>query len=259
MRNCLAPKTFLLLLFVSSVCSNANPEEAFLSPAGTVLQFSVSAVYRSSSGAKQFEVAAEPVKVVVLQTASLTIQAERLLTVSLSGTNAVIPISVRNTGNGPDHFALTASGQGWAVRFVPADNTQDQDSLPPVDSVETPVLSPGESFRFAVSVTVPASLDSDVRRSIEVKAASAFDPNQQSTASFAVVGLANPLLGDVNGDGRLGIADVTTAVRIAFKLLTPSPMQVRAADVAPPASPDGLVTIGDVVGILRMVMGLESK
>lgn len=259
MRNCLALKTFLFLLFVSPVCSSANPEEAFSSPAGTVLQFSVSAVYRSGSGAKQFEVAAEPVKVVVLQTASLSIQAERLLTVSLSGTNAVVPLSVRNTGNGPDRFVLTVSGQGWAVRFVPADNTQEQDSLPPIDSTETPVLAPGESFRFAVSVTVPASLDSDVRRSIEVKAVSAFDPNQQSTASFTVVGLANPLPGDVNGDGRLEIADVTMAVRIAFRWLTPSSMQVRAADVAPPANPDGLVTIGDVVGILRMVMGLESR
>jgi len=260
MGKYLALKSVLLLMLFVSTGAGADPGEALSIPAGTILQFSVSAAYRSGSGSRQFEVAAEPIKVTVLQTASLSIQAERLLTLSPSGTTALVPLVVRNTGNGLDSFELTASGQGWFIRLTQADGVEEQDLLPPFDFMETPALAPGESFRFAASVTVPNSLTSDSRQKIEVKAVSTFDPGQQSTASFTVVGLANPLLGDVNGDGQLGIADVTMAVRIAFGLLNPSPLQIRAADVAPPAGPgDGRVTIGDAVSILRMVLGLENN
>jgi len=64
--------------------------------------------------------------------------------------------------------------------------------------------------------------------------------------------------GDIDGDGRLAITDVTLALRIAVGLKADAtPAQIKAGDVAPKGTPDGKITIADVTRLLRRVVGLE--
>ncbi len=65
------------------------------------------------------------------------------------------------------------------------------------------------------------------------------------------------LMGDLNGDGKVSLGDAVLALRIALGVLTPTPDQVKMADVAPKPGGDGKITVGDVVRILRRSVGLE--
>lgn len=65
------------------------------------------------------------------------------------------------------------------------------------------------------------------------------------------------LMGDLDGNGKVNLGDAVLALRIALGVLTPTPDQVKLADVAPKPGGDGKITIGDVVRILRRSMGLE--
>jgi sugar lactone lactonase YvrE len=57
--------------------------------------------------------------------------------------------------------------------------------------------------------------------------------------------------GNVNGDGKLNIQDVTLALRAAVGLLSLPPRWLEAADL----NDDGQVTIQDVVQVMRIVTG----
>ena len=60
--------------------------------------------------------------------------------------------------------------------------------------------------------------------------------------------------GDVNGNGKVDVADATLALRFAVKLDTPTDAQKAAADV----NGNGQVDIADVTVILRVAVGLAS-
>jgi hypothetical protein len=68
-------------------------------------------------------------------------------------------------------------------------------------------------------------------------------------------------LGDVNGDGRVNLADAVLAARLAVGAAELSPERLKAADVSPcpgKGAPigDGKITIADATRLLRYVMGL---
>jgi hypothetical protein len=85
------------------------------------------------------------------------------------------------------------------------------------------------------------------------------------TVSYPVAEATAPpavKLGDVDGNGTVGISDVVLLLRAVAGLATLTPDQQKAGDVAPAgtggAPPgDGKVTISDVVRLLRFVAGLE--
>ncbi|MGQ9525361.1 MAG: discoidin domain-containing protein [Armatimonadota bacterium] len=63
------------------------------------------------------------------------------------------------------------------------------------------------------------------------------------------------LLGDVNGDGKLGIPDATIALQIAVGILKdPTPQQIAAGDI----NKNGKIDIPDVTKILRAAVGLDK-
>jgi hypothetical protein len=68
--------------------------------------------------------------------------------------------------------------------------------------------------------------------------------------------------GDLNGDGKVDIADALLALRIAVGIDTALPAKFAAGDVAPlvngKAAPNGVIDVGDVVVILRIAIGLLS-
>ncbi|HEY3281593.1 MAG TPA: hypothetical protein VGN26_04915 [Armatimonadota bacterium] len=72
------------------------------------------------------------------------------------------------------------------------------------------------------------------------------------------------LMGDVDGDGRIGIKDVISVLKIAAGLTVPNERESFLGDVAPrpgvgglPAG-DGVVNIRDVIAILKVVAGLTD-
>jgi hypothetical protein len=69
---------------------------------------------------------------------------------------------------------------------------------------------------------------------------------------------AAPGTGDVNGDGKVDLADVILAQRIALGLITPTAEQKAAADVAPLGDPDGVIDAADVALILRKALGIDA-
>jgi len=84
--------------------------------------------------------------------------------------------------------------------------------------------------------------------------ADGLDPATTLDATFTLGGKP----GDINGDGKVTAADATVALRIAVKLVEPTPEQVLAADVYPKGAPDGKVTVSDVTLILRTALGLDT-
>jgi len=60
--------------------------------------------------------------------------------------------------------------------------------------------------------------------------------------------------GDVNGDGKVAIADATIALQLAVGLLKPTPEQLAAGDL----DGDGKVSIAEVTQILRAAVGLAQ-
>lgn len=82
-------------------------------------------------------------------------------------------------------------------------------------------------------------------------------PIPEASAAPAVVP------GDVNGDGKVGIADVVLLLQGVVGLTTLTPDQQKAGDLAPAGtggapSGDGKISIADVVRLLRFVVGLET-
>lgn len=67
-----------------------------------------------------------------------------------------------------------------------------------------------------------------------------------------------PGTGDINGDGKVDLADVILAQRIALGLIVPTLEQLQAADVAPLGEPDGVIDASDVALILRKALGLDA-
>jgi hypothetical protein len=58
--------------------------------------------------------------------------------------------------------------------------------------------------------------------------------------------------GDVNGNGRVDVADALLALRASIGLTQLTPQQAAAADLLP----DGRVTVADATRILRLAVGL---
>jgi len=77
-----------------------------------------------------------------------------------------------------------------------------------------------------------------------------FDPAGRPTTS------AGPaiVLGDLNGDGIVDVADVALAVRIELGLVVPSSSQLQHGDI----NGDGAINVADVMHIQRKALGLEN-
>lgn len=73
---------------------------------------------------------------------------------------------------------------------------------------------------------------------------------------------ATPIIGDMNGDGKVDIADALKALQISVGLLSPTITEQLRGDVAPMANgkpnPDGVIDTGDALVILKRSIGLLS-
>jgi hypothetical protein len=83
--------------------------------------------------------------------------------------------------------------------------------------------------------------------------------NNETVKSQTYTGV---VYGDSDGDGSISVNDARIALQIAAGNIAPTPQQSAACDVAPLVNgkphPDGKIDIGDVVVILRKVVGLSD-
>ena len=86
------------------------------------------------------------------------------------------------------------------------------------------------------------------------------DNNGATNKTIAEINVvrAAPGNGDVNGDGKVDLADVLLAQRFALGLATPNAQQKAQADVAPAGEPDGVIDASDVLRILRKALGIDN-
>jgi len=239
----------VLALLFAAVWAQAEGAPSSPTPAGTVLGFRASARYLTGSGTFVESPFSNLVSVTVLHVANTVVRPGLTLAAGEAGTVARLPLTVTNLGNGPDTFALSASSTlGWEVQLRGTDGEP---------MLTTPVLGPGESALVLASVVIPPVVPEITRAAVAVTASSSFDPTRTSTAEVTFVGLPHVTAGDLNGDGAVTVADITLAFRIAMGWALPSPLQLRAGDVAPPEG-DGRITVGDAVRIARIAAGLEE-
>ncbi|UCV03339.1 putative Ig domain-containing protein [Dechloromonas denitrificans] len=66
-----------------------------------------------------------------------------------------------------------------------------------------------------------------------------------------------PGTGDLNGDGKVDLADVILAQQIALGKMAPTVAQLAAGDVAPDTDPDGVIDASDVAWIARKLLKLR--
>jgi hypothetical protein len=85
---------------------------------------------------------------------------------------------------------------------------------------------------------------------------------QSSNLNVIVSNNLSPTHGDINGDGKVDIADALMALNFAVDLIQASPDQLSRGDVSPIvngiATPDGMLDIQDALMILRAAVGLAS-
>ena len=69
---------------------------------------------------------------------------------------------------------------------------------------------------------------------------------------IAYSGTQPGLMGDVNGDGSVDVADALLTLRYSMELIGETALELNAADM----DGNGMVTVSDALTILRIAMGL---
>ncbi|HJV65498.1 MAG TPA: MBG domain-containing protein [Geomonas sp.] len=86
------------------------------------------------------------------------------------------------------------------------------------------------------------------------------DGSGNSSVAYRTIVAVPRVLGDLDGNGRVEIADAVLALRMATGASAVTAGELARADVAPLVNgvpqPDGVIGVGDVVVILRKVVGL---
>jgi hypothetical protein len=116
----------------------------------------------------------------------------------------------------------------------------------PADALDSPPVSVGVSRPTTEEATTPP-----------VSVGVGRPPVATEVLTLPVsVGVERPpvviLLGDINGDGKITIQDVTVGLRMTLGLVKPSEDQLMILDV----NEDGKLTIGDITLMLRAAVGL---
>ncbi|WP_198134517.1 fibronectin type III domain-containing protein [Geotalea uraniireducens] len=84
--------------------------------------------------------------------------------------------------------------------------------------------------------------------------------NSVTTQRNVIYALSSLPSGDINGDGKVDIADALLALQMAVGLITPTSAQLATGDVAPLSNgkpaPDGAIDIADAMLILEKAVGM---
>ena len=145
--------------------------------AGTSIGNQASATYVDGSNVTR-SVSSNVVSTIVQQVAALTITQD-LAKTAAAGTQVSYPVTLTNTGNGPDTFGLTQTNTGAFVFnsvsfYADANGDGVADNTTAITS--TGNLTPGAVFRFVAIGNVPTSAVSGNGNSLVITANSGFAP-----------------------------------------------------------------------------------
>jgi len=146
-------------------------------PAGTVIKNSVTVTYADSAG-NQYSGASNEVAVTVsrIYGVEITPPTDERTNVA-PGSSIICPATIKNIGNTPDTFSISAvSDQGWTVRVYPDLNhdrtLQDGERIP---VYSTPSLNPDGTYDVIIEVLVPSDAPMSTKDTTRMTATSTGD------------------------------------------------------------------------------------
>jgi hypothetical protein len=110
---------------------------------------------------------------VVAQAAGVTVVADTVSQTAAPGESVVYAITITNTGNAPDAFAITTGGS-WATNL---------------SATTTGLLGVGESVTIMATVIIPATAQSGESDVTALTVTSAFDPAVSQTVSLTTTAI----------------------------------------------------------------------
>jgi len=176
---------------------------------------------------------------------------------------------------GPDSTVYFATRNGRLYRLNPKDGSviwtwQSEtggriNSSPVVDANGNAYFGAEDGFVYAVGADgrllwrydVGSAYGNIVNSSPAIGADGTLYVGTQHGTVYAFSSTASIAYGDIDGDGRVSVKDVTLVLGYVLAGRPLLPSQLKAADVAPAGAPDGKLTIGDAVRILRRALGIE--
>jgi trimeric autotransporter adhesin len=164
-------------------------------PAGTQIGNQASATYTDASNITR-TVTSNVVTAVVQQVAALTLTQPLSKTVAIGG-QVVYPLTLTNTGNGTDSFALAPTQAGafsFSSMTLYADANGDgiADNTTPITG--TPALASGEVFRFVAVANVPTTATAGQVNTLTVTATSGFNNTVLAAVNETTTVTANAVL-----------------------------------------------------------------
>lgn len=136
--------------------------------------------------------------------------------------------------------AVSGGFANYALVFAPGDTTTNAAS---VGAIGTSAVHAGTLGTWDTSSLVPGPY---------TLVLTVTDLAGNQTQAHELVNVVPFVTGDLNGDGKVTVADATLAVRIAVGLIQPTPDQLAAGDL----HHQGAITIGDATLILRAAVHL---
>lgn len=173
----------------------------------------------SSFSGSRFAVTVSPAANVALSPASQTNGGR-------PGQTVMYPLTVQNKGYLADDYALSASGNAWAVTFADA-------SMNPI--THTGSVAPGASISVYANVAIPASATNNMTDTATIAATSSTNPAVSGTAALKTTAVTRHVL-LVDNDGEAsGAGDMQSIYKAALDALN-VPYNVwdtRASSVLP--------------------------
>jgi len=151
---------YLALLSILGMAVMFDNAFASGTPSGTVVSSRSRVIYTTASGANSDTLYSNPITFTVAQNAALNITPPtRSSTTSSDNVNVDYPLSLTNSGNGPDNFNLTASSsRGWTVTLYSdanGNNVLDPAEISAGAITTTGQLKEDSVYKIMVRIVVP--------------------------------------------------------------------------------------------------------
>lgn len=174
---------------------SAGPAVAAAPPVGTQIGNQASATYTDASNATR-TVTSNVIFAVMQQVASLTLTADASRTVSIGGLVSY-PLTLTNTGNGSDSYALSSTQSGsftfsTVSFYTDANGDGVADNTTPITT--SGPLAMGETFRFVAVGTVPTTAAAGNTNALVVTATSGFTPAISASVTETTTVTANAVV-----------------------------------------------------------------
>ncbi|HET6419778.1 MAG TPA: Ig-like domain repeat protein [Geobacteraceae bacterium] len=168
-------------------------------------------------------------------------------------------LTIFSNSSAPD-LAVTSPANDLvtADQTITLTGTASSSTSPPVTvnitldgQTYTPAVATGGAFQQQLNLSAEKNYDIVV---------TATDANSNTATVQRNVIYSLTSSGDINGDGKIDIADALMAMKVTVNLMTLNAEQLKRGDVAPlvnsVSEPDGTIGLDDAILILRKAVGL---